>query len=96
MGGTYFYFKNSEAPHFSISDRMHRCINLCLNDAQASAPDKVSTAVNYGSDCSKYGSIDKTASTKYGCFFAGNGPAFPVTCKTAIRYLLLDKQSLNY
>ena len=32
---TYFYFKNSEAPHFSISDRMYGYINLYLNDAQA-------------------------------------------------------------
>ena len=36
-----------------------------------SAPDNVRTAVNYGSDCSRYGSIDKTASTEYGRFFAG-------------------------
>ena len=41
MGGTYFYFKNSEAPHFSISDRMYRCINLCLNDAQVKRKPKV-------------------------------------------------------
>ena len=34
-GVTYFYFKDNEAPHFSISDRMYRCINLCLDDAQA-------------------------------------------------------------
>ena len=33
-GETYFYFKNSEAPHFSISDRMYSYIDLCLNDAQ--------------------------------------------------------------
>ena len=33
--GAYFYFKNSEAPHFFISDRMYRYINLCLNDAEA-------------------------------------------------------------
>ena len=35
QGGTYFYFKNREAsPHISISYRMYRCIDLCLNEAQ--------------------------------------------------------------
>ena len=33
--GTYFYFQNNEAPHFSISDRMYRWFNLCFDDAQA-------------------------------------------------------------
>ena len=40
MGATYFYFKNSEAPHFSISDRMYRYISLCLNDAQGAVKRK--------------------------------------------------------
>ena len=34
-GRDILYFKNSEAPHFSISERMYRYINLSLNDAQA-------------------------------------------------------------
>ena len=33
-GGGVIYFKNNEAPHFSISERMYRCINLCLDDAR--------------------------------------------------------------
>ena len=60
-----------------------------------SAPDNVCTTVNYRSGCSRYGSIVKTASTEYGCFFLWYGPAFPVTSKTATWYLLIRNSSAN-
>ena len=41
-----------------------------------SAPDNIRTAVNYGSGSSKYGSIVKTASTKYGRFLVGTVQLF--------------------